>query len=128
MKALAGLTFAAALAVPVAAAYAQDATRGQAIFEGNCAFCHFADDTGAVKVGPNLFGVVGSEAGQRPVASDIASNALKASGVVWDEESLDALLSGLAAEFIPGMRMGFTGIADDAARADLIAYLASLSE
>jgi cytochrome c len=64
-------------------------------------------------------GVYGRVAGTVP---DYAySQALKDSGVIWDEETLDVWLQGPRA-FIPGVRMTFElGNAQD--RADVIAYL-----
>ena len=52
------------------------------------------------------------------------SKAVKSSGVVWTEETIDKWLTNPQA-FIPGQRMNFK-VADPADRADLIAYLKSL--
>jgi cytochrome c len=72
--------------------------------------------------GPSLAGVLGRKAGSLR-SFERYSPALKGSGVVWDETTLDAYLKSPAA-FIPGNRMTFQGIKEDAARADVIAYLA----
>jgi len=50
---------------------------------------------------------------------------VKASGVVWSEETLDKWLTDPQA-FIPGQRMNFK-VPDTADRADLIAYLKTLT-
>ena len=52
------------------------------------------------------------------------SKAVKNSGIVWDEQTLDKWLTNPQA-FIPGQRMNFK-VADPADRADLIAYLKTL--
>lgn len=54
------------------------------------------------------------------------SEALKHSGLVWDEHHLDAWLKDPAA-VVPGNAMGFAGIADAHVRADLLAYLKAAS-
>lgn len=53
---------------------------------------------------------------------DRYSDALKSSGVVWDDATLDAWLADPQA-FIPGNAMTFPGIKDARVRADLIAFL-----
>ena len=68
-------------------------------------------------------GVVGRTAGT--VADFNYSKAVKSSGVVWSEETLDKWLTNPQA-FIPGQRMNFRVI-DPADRADLIAYLKTLT-
>jgi cytochrome c len=98
---------------------------GRRLF-ATCAVCHSAVDP-AVRtpprlVGPNLWGVVG-----RPAASTNFdySEAMRASGVVWDEASLDAYLEHPAG-FVRGNRMGFAGISDQQQRTAIIAYLKTL--
>jgi cytochrome c len=75
--------------------------------------------------GPSLAGVWGRKAG---TAEGFVrySEALKGSGIVWDSKSLDAWLKNPSA-LIPGNEMTFVGIADAAARADLLAYLQAVS-
>ena len=47
---------------------------------------------------------------------------MKASGIAWDESSLDRFLeSPLRA--LPGTKMAYAGVKDPQERADLIAYL-----
>ena len=109
-EALAAALFAAA--VPASAA---DAERGEQLYEG-CQDCHSLDTN---DVGPRHRGVFGRRAGSLP---DYAySEALKLSGIVWDEATLDKWLADPQA-FVPGAKM-FYHLADPTDRADVIAYL-----
>lgn len=111
----------AALALSAAHdAYAQgDAQRGAKLFP-QCAACH-TFEPGRNLTGPSLADLFGRKAGT--VSSFLRySDALKRSGVVWDEKSLDAWLKD-PEKFIPGNDMTFPGIKDEKARHDLIAYL-----
>ena len=90
-----------------------------------CRTCHEVADGTGHRVGPNLWGVVGAEAGRH---ADFAySRALMRSGVVWDEAALDAYL--LAPQgLIPGGRMAYNGMPEEADRRDVIAYLKTLQD
>ena len=55
------------------------------------------------------------------------SAALRASGLVWSPEYLDAWLANPSG-FLPGTTMMSLGVPDPQARADLIAYLALFTE
>ncbi len=79
--------------------------------------CHSIDYD---RVGPHHRGLFGRPAGS--VADFDYSDAMKRSGIVWSEATLDKFLSGPRG-FVPGTRMGFAGIPDDQERADVIAYL-----
>jgi cytochrome c len=110
---------AAALMLAAASAHAEgDIARGEKRFE-ECAACHAAAQ-GAESVGPNLHGVFGRKAGE--LADFRFSPALKRSGIVWSEQTVDQFLTDPQAA-VPGNRMPFAGITDASARADLIAYL-----
>ena len=103
-----------------------DATNGQRLF-GQCRACHSLTD-GQNRVGPHLAGLFGREAGA--VEGYAYSAALKESGVVWDEDSLDSHLA-LPKEFIPGNKMGLVfprGVQNAQDREDLIAYLRQATE
>ncbi|MES1159008.1 MAG: cytochrome c family protein [Terricaulis silvestris] len=82
-----------------------------------CRACHAI---GSNRVGPNLAGVFGRTAGTAPDFS--YSDALKNAGFTWDAEHLDHWLTN-PREFLPGNRMAFIGIRDEAQRRNLIAYL-----
>jgi cytochrome c len=113
-----------AILVPTAAGAAGDAGRGAKLFQ-NCAACHSATP-GEHMTGPSLAGVWQRKAGS---AEGFArySDALKRSGAVWNEATLDAWLRNPAA-LAPGNFMNVPGIADARARSDLIAYLRALAE
>ena len=93
---------------------------GEKVFR-KCKACHTVGLDGKQKVGPNLWGVVG-----RAVAmvDDYTrySKAMLAYGGIWSPERLDAFLESPKAE-IKGTKMGFAGLRQAGARADLIAYL-----
>jgi cytochrome c len=112
-----------ALAVAISAlggaAWAQDVEMGKQAFAA-CAPCHAPDQNG---VGPKLGGVLHRPAGS--VEGFRYSRAMKNSGIVWDEKSLDAYLAE-PQKRVPGNLMPFSGIADAKKRSDLIAYLAQL--
>jgi cytochrome c len=100
-------------------AWAQDVDIGQQAFAA-CAPCHAADQNGA---GPKIGGVLNRPAGS--VEGFRYSRAMKNSGIVWDEKSLDAYLAE-PQKLVPGNLMPFSGIADAQKRSDLIAYLGTL--
>jgi cytochrome c len=90
-----------------------------------CAACHTFDKGGRPLVGPNLWGVVG-----RPKASQPGFNystALKAKGGSWTIDDLNQFIANPRG-FVPGTNMTFAGIPRTGERADIIAYLNSLSD
>lgn len=99
---------------------AGDAARGLALYESRCIACHAVDRH---RVGPAHQGVVGRRAGG--AAGYAYSDALASSMLVWQPATLDAWLSD-PEHTIPGQRMGYR-VADPVDRADLIAYLQTLS-
>ena len=101
-------------------ASAQDAKEGESVFK-KCKACH--DTAGKNKVGPALNGVVGRKAGA--VEGFNYSDAMKNSGKTWDDATLDAYLADPKG-YIPGNKMVFVGIKDEADRKNLIAYLKTL--
>ncbi len=100
-----------------------DAARGEAKFQ-ECAACHKLE-TGVNNVGPSLHGIIGRKAGE--VADFRYSPAIKRSGITWTADTLDAFIKEPQA-LVPANRMPYAGLADPAARADLIAYLQKASK
>lgn len=89
-----------------------------------CASCHTFEEGGAQGTGPNLYDIVGREVGS--VAGFNYSGALKELGGVWTYERLDGYLKNSQA-WLPGTAMVQRFPRDDQ-RADLLAYLGSLSD
>lgn len=88
-----------------------------------CAACHRVEADAPAAIGPHLVGIVSSSAASR---SDFKySPALSGSGIVWDEQTLDAFLAN-PQSVVPGTMMAFGGIADEAQRKEIIDYLATL--
>lgn len=113
-------------AVPIAQLLAEaDPAKGQTAFKA-CQACHTVDKGGANKVGPNLWAVIG-----RPIASHEGfaySDALKSkSGESWTFDNIDAFTHA-PKTFAPGTKMTYAGIKKNDARADVIAYLNTLSD
>lgn len=86
-----------------------------------CRACHSVEP-GKNGVGPTLFGIVGSTAGEVP--NYAFSPALKKSGIVWNREKLDTWLQG-PMKMVPGTKMVIT-VPDAAKRKELIDYLETL--
>jgi len=91
-----------------------------------CEQCHDLSKGGPNKIGPNLFGVV-----DRPRASHEGfaySDGMKArSAEKWTYENLNAFIKDPKTA-TPKTKMAFAGVKKDQARADIIAYLATLSD
>jgi cytochrome c len=99
-------------------------TRGARAFQ-SCASCHSLQ-AGRHLTGPSLANVWGRKAGTAEGFLRY-SDALKNSGIVWNDESLQRWLADPQA-MVPGNAMPFAGIHDAQARADLVAYLHAVSE
>lgn len=98
---------------------AADPRRGRTLFL-QCRACHSLGEGEPHKVGPNLHGMFGRQAGTAPGFS--YSDAVANSGIVWDPETLDKWLAR-PSDFLPGNRMVFVGIKDPQDRANLIVFL-----
>jgi cytochrome c len=103
---------------------AGDPQRGARVF-GPCAACHTLEPERHL-TGPSLHGVWGRKAADQATYRRY-SDALKRSGLVWDEKALDAWLRN-PDKLVPGNAMQFPGLPDEQARADLIAFLKAASE
>jgi cytochrome c len=93
-----------------------------------CTACHTFDKGGPNRVGPNLYGVVGEEIAAGKGGYDFSA-ALKTAGAskTWTPDLLNQWLFK-PQDFAKGTKMTFVGLAKTKDRADVIAYLNSLSD
>jgi len=89
-----------------------------------CTSCHAFDQSGQDRIGPGLWGVVGRGVATHPGFK--YSSAFAAQTGTWTYQRLDHYLTNPAKD-IPGNRMGFAGLRRPQDRANVIAYLGSLS-
>jgi cytochrome c len=104
---------------------AADPAKGQAAAKP-CTACHTFEKGGQNKVGPNLWDIVNRNIA---VHEGFAySDALKAkSGEQWTFDELDAFIRD-PRSYAPGTKMTYAGLKRDNSRADLLAYLRTLSD
>ncbi|GLS31566.1 cytochrome c [Mesorhizobium albiziae] len=120
---------AAPAAVPIATLLASaDAAAGQAVFK-KCQACHTGEKGGPNKVGPDLWDIVNRKIGTHEgfAYSGPMKEFSQGGTVVWDYEHLNHFLAAPKA-YIKGTAMGFAGVKKDDERANLIAYLRTLSD
>jgi cytochrome c len=104
-----------------------DVARGERSVS-KCAVCHTIEKDGPVRLGPNLWGVVGG-----PVAKAAGfsySDGMKEKGEkvgAWVPNELDIFLTK-PENVVPGTRMIFPGLPDQQERADVIIYLNTQSD
>ena len=118
--AITAVIVAAALAAP---ARAQDAKRGEKLFE-ECRACH-SIERGVNGVGPSLYGVFGRRAAS--LEDFRYSPALKRSGITWTPQTLDTYVAD-PQKSVPANRMPYAGMPEARDRADLILYLQTTSK
>ncbi len=121
-SAFARAAVAAAVLVPLAPAAAQEAAEGERLYRSRCASCHGVPPAEA-RIAPPLAGVVGRTAGT--VEGARYSAAMRASGIVWDDATLDAYLADPRA-VVRGTTMT-VALRDGDDRTAVIAYLATLA-
>ena len=115
---------AAPAAVPIANLLASASPERGADVAKQCQACHNFQEGQGPKIGPDLYGTVG-----RKIASVSGFNysaALKSKNGTWDFDTLNTWLTKPTA-FAPGTAMTFAGLSNDKQRADVIAYLNTLS-
>ncbi|MCI4677510.1 cytochrome c family protein [Rhodoblastus acidophilus] len=116
---------AAPVATPLPVLLAKaDPKKGEALAKV-CATCHNFKEGAGAKVGPDLWGVVGRPKGS--VAGFGYSDAMKKKGGDWTFADINEFITNPKA-FVPGTKMGFGGEANPEKRADIIAFLRTLSE
>jgi cytochrome c len=111
--------------MPASPASASEATASAAAPPAaflQCRSCH-AVQPGQHGVGPSLFGVHGKKAGE--LAGYTFTDAMKNSGLTWDDATLDTWLAS-PAKLVPGTKMVYAGQADAAKRKEIIDYLKTL--
>jgi cytochrome c len=93
-----------------------------------CIACHSFNEGGKAGVGPNLYNVVGGPMAHMQGYSYSAALLKKKSETsgVWTVDALNEWLTKPSA-YIPGTKMGLAGVPSEKDRAELVAYLHSLS-
>ena len=120
---LAGLAAGSLIVVSSSSALAADAAHGQELFRGQCGVCHMAGEgDGDGGSGPSLRGVIGRKIGGDPAFS--YTPVLMDAKDKWTVDSMSTFLAD-PNKAMPGTAMPIS-VKNDADRADLIAYLASL--
>lgn len=114
------LSVAVILVAGSASAQSGNEARGERLFNQQCKACHTLDKDGARTVGPNLHGLIGRKAGSTEGFS--SSDAMKASGIVWDDKALVEYLKNPKGR-VPGTKMVYAGLKQEAQQADMIAFL-----
>jgi cytochrome c len=100
---------------------APDPVHGEEVY-ARCLACHALATN---RVGPRHCGLIGRRAGTVPGFD--YSPAMKRSGLVWNEKTLDRFLAN-PLKVVPGTAMTYDGVPDPKDRADLIAYLRKAGE
>ncbi len=96
-----------------------NASEGAKIFK-KCAACHSIAQSGANKIGPALWGVLGRNAGSFPEYK--YSKAMVAHGKVWSFEEMNSFLIK-PKDWVKGTKMSFAGLKKEKDRAAVILYM-----
>ncbi len=113
---------------PIAARLQTASVTSGAEIAKKCVACHTLMKGEPAKVGPNLFGIVGDHAAhQAGFSYSMAMVSRRDQGFTWSYDNLDAFLAG-PKRFIPDTAMGFVGLPKPEDRADVVAYLRTLSD
>lgn len=102
-----------------------DPAKGKDIVERDCSICHTFGKGEPTKIGPNLYGVVGRP--RAHVAGFEYTEGLKKLGGTWTYDNLNQWLTNPMA-LVPGTHMIFPGIKSEKERAEVVAYLRTLSD
>jgi cytochrome c len=90
-----------------------------------CKTCHAFEKGAPARIGPPLWGVLGRPKGS--ISGFSYSDGLKAKGGDWSYEDINTFITKPSA-FVPGTKMTFPGESSAVKRADILAYLRSLSD
>lgn len=90
-----------------------------------CGTCHSFGKGEPAKIGPNLYGIIGTKHAHMDGFN--YSDAMKAMAGNWDADELNEFLFNPRAH-IPGTKMTYAGIKNDQDRANVIAWLNTLSD
>jgi len=99
---------------------AADYQKGRTAFQQRCSACHTLAEGGSNLVGPNLWGLIGRQAGAGPGFA--SSDALEAAGFKWDLARVWAFLAD-PEKLIPGNRMMIPEPVPEADRTALVSFL-----
>lgn len=114
-------------AVPLSVLLASANAEAGAAVARRCQSCHNFEEGAGNRTGPELWAVVGRQIGTEPGYNYSAALAEKsAQGLDWTYEELDHFLAAPQA-YAPGTRMNLA-VSDAEDRADLLAYLQTLSD
>lgn len=98
---------------------------GQQLAQRQCASCHSLNEGGRNGVGPNIYGIIGAK--HAHAAGFNYSAAIRAmADKPWTYEDVNAWIANPRG-YAPGNKMTYAGMASVQNRADLIAYLRSIS-
>ncbi len=107
------------IAAAAGSAPAQDIEQGEASFK-KCRVCHAVGEDAQNKVGPQLNGLDGRQAGTAP--DFLYSDAHKNSGIVWNATTFKQYIKDPKA-MIPGTKKMFAGVKNEQEINDLWAYV-----
>lgn len=115
-----------------------DAAKGEGTFAKRCKTCHMISNGGedivkGGKTGPNLYGVIGRQAGSTDFKYGDSAKAAGEKGLVWDQAQVISYLEDPKAFLVEYLgdskarsKMAFK-LKDEADRADVAAYLATFA-
>lgn len=106
-------------AFAIGQANAADINKGKRVWN-KCKTCHSLEQGGRNKTGPNLYDIIGREAGKAEGFN--YSKAMVESGITWTEEALSDYLKS-PRTVVKGTKMSFPGLRKDADIENLLAYM-----
>lgn len=119
---LSAMTFCFFAYLACSSANAHAASMGMQVFNEECAECHSVKE-GKNKKGPSLWNILGRKSATVPDFN--YSDAMKASGIIWTEDRIEAYMEH-PKKIVPGGIMKYEGLDDLKARKALLEYLSTL--